>query len=310
MNAPRAAAPRADDLPAFARSRWWPWIGSAPFVLYGLFLLSRGEVRWEVLLLMAGVPALAFATPGTRRLYTGLLPLGFVAILYDGLRFARIAGTDPSRVLLCDLRAAELSLFGFVVDGQRVTAHDWLQRHSHPALDLLCAIPYGTHIFLMVVVGVVLYRRDFLRLQRFAWTFLLLNVAGFITYKLLPAAPPWYFHAHGCAVDLATRGNEGPNLARVDLALGVKYFHGLYGRASNVFGALPSLHVAYPTMAFLEARPVLRTPGRVALGAYTALMYFAAVYLDHHWVLDVLLGGTYAVALLGVVHLAFRRPAR
>lgn len=310
MSAPRAEATRADDLPAFARARWWPWLGSAPFVLYGAFLLLRGEARWEVLLLMTGVPALAFATSTTRRIFTGLLPLGFVAVLYDALRFGRIAGDDPSRVLLCDLRAAELSLFGLTLDGQRVTVHDWLQRHSHPALDLLCAVPYGTHIFLMVTVGVVLYRHDFLRLQRFAWTFLLLNLAGFVTYRLLPAAPPWYFHAHGCVVDLTARGYEGPNLARVDLALGVRYFHGLYGRASNVFGALPSLHVAYPTMALIEAWPALRAPGRAVLGAYAALMYFAAVYLDHHWVIDVLLGGLYAVGLLGVVRLVFARARR
>ena len=28
-------------------------------------------------------------------------------------------------------------------------------------------------------------------MRRFAWTFFFLNVAGFLTYHLYPAAPPW-----------------------------------------------------------------------------------------------------------------------
>ncbi|MDB4927962.1 MAG: superfamily protein [Myxococcaceae bacterium] len=299
----------ADDpaLPAFARHRLFPWIAAAPFVLWPLYILSRGEVRWEMIAVMVLVPLMAFTR---RRLFAGLLPVGLVAFLYDAMRFVKNVGLSPERVHDCDLRAAEVALFGVSVDGGPMgTLHDVFQAHPNVALDALCAVPYGTYIYTILAAAIFLYRRDFRRLQRFTWTFFLLNVAGFITYHVYPAAPPWYFHAHGCAVDLAARASAGPNLARVDALLGVDYFRGFYGRSNDIFGAVPSLHVAYPTLLALETWPYLNRPMRVVAVAYAALMCFAAVYLDHHWVIDVVVGLAYAAALLALVRRAFRPPA-
>ena len=61
------------------------------------------------------------------------------------------------------------------------------------------------------------------------WSFFVLNIAGFVTYHLYPAAPPWYFHLHGCTVDLAAPASAGPNLTRVDAWLGISYFAGFTG---------------------------------------------------------------------------------
>jgi membrane-associated phospholipid phosphatase len=133
---------------------------------------------------------------------------------------------------------------------------------------------------------------------RFGWCFFALNVAGFVTYHLYPAAPPWYYHAHGCAVDLSTHASEGPNLARVDAWLGVPYFAGMYGRSTNVFGSMPSLHCAYALLVALEGWSVFAAVWRAASVAFYALMVFAAVYLDHHWILDALAGSGYAIAVV------------
>ena len=127
-------------------------------------------------------------------------------------------------------------------------------------------------------------------------------MAGFTTYHIYPAAPPWYFHAHGCTVDMATHASEGPNLARVDAALGFRYFAGFYGRSNDVFGAMPSLHVAYPLLIVLEGWKNFRAPLRAASVMFSATMIFAAVYLDHHWVLDVIAGLSYCL----VAHLLMR----
>jgi hypothetical protein len=79
-------------------------------------------------------------------------------------------------------------------------------------------------------------------------------------------------------VSLAARASEGAALGRVDTRLGVDYFAGMYGRASDVFGAMPSLHCAY---------------------------------LDHRWVLDVLAGLTYGASVLGAARaIAWVRAAR
>ena len=130
-----------------------------------------------------------------------------------------------------------------------------------------------------------LYRRDYDRLRQFSWAFLLVNLAGFATYHLYPAAPPWYFHQHGCVVDLAALPSEGASLARVDALLGIPYLHSFYGRSSDVFGAVPSLHVAYPMLVVMFGWPILRWPGRAFALTFLGSMCTAAVYRDHHWII-------------------------
>jgi hypothetical protein len=96
-------------------------------------------------------------------------------------------------------------------------------------------------------------------------------------------------------VDLATRATEGPALERVDLMLGITFFHGMYARASSVFGALPSLHCAYPILILVEGWRSFGWKLRFVAMCFACWMIFSAVYLDHHWIIDALLGGFYAV---------------
>jgi hypothetical protein len=200
-------------------------------------------------------------------------------------------------VHVCDLRALELRWFGVGSGAARGTLHDWFQVHDHLALDLLCAVPYGTFIYVVMGYAVFLFFRDLRAQQRFAWGFFVLNLAAFVTYHLSPAAPPWYFHAHGCDVDLATLPSAGTHLTRVDAILGFPYFENFYSRGSDIFGAVPSLHVAYPLLMILEGWRYHRALGRSLLVAFYGLMCFSAVYLDHHWVIDVVLGSGYALTV-------------
>ena len=274
------------------RTLWpdWGWLSPLPFVLWGGWRFLAGEVRWEYLAVLAAVFLLAFWSARTKKLYVGLYPIALLGLTYDAMRFVQRVGLTEARVHLCDLRALDARLVGSS-DGS--TVHDWFQAHPMPWLDRLAAIPYGTFIFMEIGFAIYLFFKSEEAIRRFGWTFLLVNLMGFVTYHLVPAAPPWYFHAHGCTVDLAAHASEGPNLARVDAWLGVRYFHGFYGRSNDVFGAVPSLHVAYPALILLEGWRWMKAPGRVFFALYTALMGFGAVYLDHHWVLDVVLGLVY-----------------
>jgi hypothetical protein len=268
----------------------WPtggWVLPLPFVLWCATRLAAGEVRWEQMTLAVVMPGLAYSTRRTRQLFLSVLPLALLGLTYDAMRYVQNVGLSAQRVHDCDLRDVESRLFGH----PGWTVHDWLQAHPAAWLDRLCAVPYGTFLFVTVGFALWLYlRAGALATQRFAWAFFAMSLAGFVTYHLYPAAPPWYFHEHGCTIDLATRASEGPNLARVDAWLGVAYFHGLYGRSSDVFGSVPSLHVAYPALILLEGWRWLRWTGRAAAIAFAAWMAFAAVYLDHHWIVDVVLG--------------------
>jgi len=288
----------------------WPRLGillPAPFLFHAVWVAARGRFHWENAAALVLLVSLFGGGPAARRLLVGVYPVGLVGLLYDTMRVVASVGVTPERVHLCDLRALEIRLFGLTIDGRPSTVHDWMQAHATPALDRLCAIPYGTFIYVSVACALWLFFRDYAAMQRFTWSFLALNVAGFVTYHLYPAAPPWYFHAHGCAVDVLAHASEGPNLARVDAWLGVPYFAGMYGRASSVFGAMPSLHVAYPLLVVFAGWASFGWPLRIAGILFESLMVFAAAYLDHHWVLDIVAGLAYCVAVAAAAAWIARR---
>jgi membrane-associated phospholipid phosphatase len=75
-----------------------------------------------------------------------------------------------------------------------------------------------------------------------------------------------------------------------------------YAAGPNDVAAWPSLHVAYPFLAFLVLR---RAFGRVAwlLAAYALVVAFSVVYTGDHWLHDCIAGAAYAyVAYYVVVH--------
>ena len=292
-------SPNMEAIWQHMRRLWprWTLLPAAPFVLWSLYTFSRGEFRWELVFLLFFVPAIAYGTEKTKGIYKALLPFGLVGLLYDSMRFVKNVGLDPATIHDCDLRNLELSLFGVRSGGVRITLNDFFHAHHTLAIDLLCAIPYGVYLFVPMGYAVWLFRKDALAMQRFGWTFMALNLAGFITYHLYPAAPPWYFHAHGCSVDVAAKAYEGDALTRVDAFLGMRYFAGLYGRSNDVFGAVPSLHVAYPLLMTIEGWSKHRSFGRGTLVFYWLATCFAAVYLDHHWVFDVAVGLLYTCAI-------------
>jgi inositol phosphorylceramide synthase catalytic subunit len=282
----------------------WPGytiLAPLPFVLHAVWAVWRHLFHWENVAILALALGLFSVGPRTKKLFIGVYPLGLVGLLYDTMKLIENVGlTTPESVHLCDLRALEIKLFGVTVNGQPGTLHDWFQAHSSPFLDRLCAIPYATFIFVCFGCAVWLYFKDYPAMLRFTWCFLALNLAGFVTYHVYPAAPPWYFHTHGCTIDLAAHASEGPNLARVDAWIGVPYFAGMYGRASDVFGAMPSLHVAYSLIVVLEGWQSFRPLWRAASLAFFFLMAFSAVYLDHHWVLDAVAGIVYCTTIVSI----------
>ena len=294
-----------------ARGLWgatW-WLPALPWLAYTGALSAAGHVRWDHLALTALTAACAYGTQRTRRFFLSALPLLLVFLVYDSMRYWIRIGLAPEGVLTCQLRDAELSLFGVHVAGQLLTPNQLLGRLQHPALDLLCAGPYGFYLFIMCGHFLYLYFTGCALARRFAWIALGTHLLGFATYRLLPAAPPWYVDLHGCSADLAA-ANYPAGLTRVDALLGVTYFHDLYSRGATVFGALPSLHVAYPLIGILSTWRSVGWRSRALQVAYAVTMFFSAIYLNHHWTLDVLLGASYAVIAAVVVgRLLKRAPA-
>jgi hypothetical protein len=285
-------------------------LGALVFVAYCVMLIPLGRLRFEHVLLAALITVLAWVGPRSRQALVALS--GFVGVgwLYDAMYFVQNVGLTPDRIAVCGLYEAERRWLGIDVGSQRFTVHDWFLVHHNLAADLFFSVPYGTFIYLTIAYALYLLVVDNKGAARFGWTFFLLNVVGFITYHVVPAAPPWYFHAHGCTVDLAAHASAGAALTRVDAALGIPYFASFYGRSSDVFGAIPSLHVAYPMMLVWEAFRRHGTWARVAAIGYWIWMCCAAVYLDHHWFTDIGLGWLYALGALLLVYVLPERLGR
>lgn len=273
---------------------WWFLPGGLPAAYVALVWLL-GDLRPEHVAVVGVACVLAYATPRTKRFFVDILPYLVVVIGYDAVRYARVAVVTPERVLGCGLRDAELALFPA---GSGQTWQDFLQRHTHPALDLLFAVPYAIFAYLALIYAAYLYFVDRPRMRHYLWAFAIANYISFVMWLVVPAAPPWYLRAHGCTIDIAALPSPA-GLSRVDQLLGVSYFAEFYSRASSVFGALPSMHCAYPVLGLLTAWKAASWKTRPIHLFYTALMFSAAVYLDHHWILDGLAG--WAVALVSVV---------
>ena len=132
---------------------------------------------------------------------------------------------------------------------------------------------------------------------------ILLSMAAFVTYLLLPVAPPWWADQYGYVTGVLHLRDTGfQGLAHIFGFGNYFYSYSLYSISSNDVAAFPSLHAAYPFLAFLFARRAFGKAGCLML-AYTACIWFAIVYLGEHWVVDIIGGVAYAsVAYLAVMH--------
>jgi membrane-associated phospholipid phosphatase len=158
------------------------------------------------------------------------------------------------------------------------------------ALDMATTFLYVAHFALPLVVAFtfwVLERRLF---YRYLLALMLMSFAAFVCYVLIPVAPPRF------------AGSFGPPLAVEDIARSTfTQLHfapvttWLYGSISgNPVAAFPSLHSAYPLLAYLFARQ--RWPrASLILLVWAAAIWFSVVYLGHHYVLDVVAGIAFAI---------------
>lgn len=254
----------------------------------------RPEHLWLGLLLAA----LFFACGATRRLMVALMPFIIFGISYDWMNIVHNYEVNP--VDIRGINDAERAIFGIATSQGTLTPNEFFALLTHPLLDLLGGIFYLCWVPVPIIVGLWLYFKGQERAYlHFAIVFLLVNLLGFAGYYIHPAAPPWYVANYGFDFHLGTPGDTA-GLGAFDRMTGLGIFQGLYGRNSNVFAAVPSLHSAYTLVAFIYAMRS-RTPlwMRAALAVVTLGIWFTAVYTSHHYIIDVLLG--IATALLGTL---------
>ncbi|MBN1208236.1 MAG: inositol phosphorylceramide synthase [Myxococcaceae bacterium] len=281
-------------------ARAFPWLLTVMGVGHFALVTAMGKLRWEHTagdLLLVG---LAWAGPAPRRFLRGVFPIWLTGILLDtqwlwlGLRGGIHTG---------DLWELERALFP-APGGTTWPA--WFETRTHAVLDFFCGLSYAAYLYEVLLLSVLLFFRKHPRFELMAWAFLGLNVLGLVTYVLYPAAPPWYVLKYGPGpADLAAPASQA-GTARFDALLGIHYFASFYSRNPNVFGAMPSLHAAYPTLVVWQVWSMGRA-WRVGSVAFAALVCFSAIYLQHHYILDVAAGVLFALVACAAAEYAFAR---
>ncbi len=308
-----------DDLTARYRSAsrllLWGWF--AALALYFTILHFTFGNRAGLFLGAAAFMFLCYWNDWTRRLAAGATPFLAQGVVYELTHLTKPL-LRARHIHIREPYLFDRAWFGVKTAAGILTPNELFMRHHCAVVDFITGLPYILYIY--EVLAFLLFL-SFTRarpgrrrlLHRFGAAFFLMSVAGYAIYFLYPAAPPWYARLHGFGPPDFNVAANPASAARWDALTGIPYFHRMYRLTSDVFGAIPSLHVAFAGIVALYAPQVRKTWLTVSAIVLYMLMCFSAVYLQHHYVLDVLAGSALAAAafaldaLLGVVIRGLRK---
>ncbi|HET6380865.1 MAG TPA: phosphatase PAP2 family protein [candidate division Zixibacteria bacterium] len=242
--------------------------------------------------------------------------LPFIAIFLAYELMRGIADDAGFPVHVEDVIAAErLIAFGNL---PTQVLQEWMAPGDGVSLAALVAtVLYMLHFALPVVTGFFLWLWRRPQYYDFVGAFIVLSFAGFVTFLLLPVAPPWYAAQLG-ALDGANgepvvRYLKPDAFAVLADALG---FDGrwltsyvFYGINPNGVAAFPSLHAGYPFLTFLVLRRAFGAWGWLGL-LYAFAVWWAIIFTGDHYLVDVLAGAAYATASYFAVRWVSERVAR
>lgn len=261
-------------------------------VLNIIFLIVTGifiGLRVEHFFLLVVIDLLFLASDYTRKILAAMFPFVLFGLSYDYMRLYPNYMVNPIDVE--GLYNADKMLFGIMDNGVKVTLSEYFAVHNTPVLDFISGFSYLCWVPVPILFGFALFFMNKRKvLVHFTWGFLFVNLVGFAGYYIHPAAPPWYVMEHSFVPVLDTMGSAA-GLVRFDNIIGIDIFSNMYVRNANVFAAIPSLHAAYMTIAFIYAIAGKCKKWLIVLfGLITCGIWFGAVYTAHHYVIDVLLG--------------------
>jgi membrane-associated phospholipid phosphatase len=270
-------------------------------LLSGLMIARGVAVTPDVMLLALG---LAAAVLGRARLFfRDWIPFVALFFAYELMRgYADDLGSAIVGIHVTDVIDLERIVHGGALPTQL------LQEVFHPASGvdpwaILGTVVYFLHFPLPLAVGFLLWLRRRALYYDYVAALIVLCLAGFATFLLVPVAPPWLAAEWG----FLSAPNGGPviaylkpeGFAALASALGFDgrylYTYTFYQVGPNPVAAMPSLHAAFPFLAFLFARRAFGRVGWLVFG-YVVLVVLAIVYLGDHYLVDAYAGIGYAAA--------------
>ena len=280
--------------------------GLAAYVAAAGVPLSR-----DTLLLWVAGALLAFSITDPRRFARGLvvdwLPFAAILFLYDLLR------GYADGLLTTAHEWPQLEADRWLFGGTAPTV--WLQDHFwHGAADLRWYDyatwgVYITHFLATPLLAAVLWIAASPRFRRLLAMIVVLALAGFATYALFPAVPPWLASVHET---LPPTDRVVPTVWSTIHWANVDAIFETGSQYANDVAAMPSLHAAYSLLVALflwGMAPARLRALRPLLLLYPLAMGLALVYGSEHYVVDILAGWLYALAAFGGVNAVADRLA-
>jgi hypothetical protein len=265
-----------------AEERWFHIIQGGYLVfIFALFMFLGIGITPELLflLLVAG-----FAIRSRKAFIRDFAPFVLLLLSYDAMR--GFADNLNGHVYIDYPIKIDEAIFGEV---PTVVLQRWLF-HGHAGwLEYAAAMLHIVHFFVPLLFGAIIWQHKHEQYWKFVTSLVVLSYAAFITFMLVPTAPPWYASVHGHLEGVQLVHNTLPALSAAYTLL-----------SPNEVAAMPSLHSAYPTLFFLFA---VRLWGKKALpvGLYPVAVWFAVMYMGHHYFIDVFMGAVYACLTYVVV---------
>jgi hypothetical protein len=175
--------------------------------------------------------------------------------------------------------------------------------HGHVQwYDFVFYLIYMMHFILPFSLAILIWKTREKHYWRYVMTFLTASFAGFFTFLLFPAAPPWLAYQQGL-IEPITRVSSS-----VFFALGVHDFPSVYNKISpNPVAAMPSLHAAYATLFFMFVYKLYGKKWGALAAIYPLGIYVGTVYQGEHYAIDEIVGALYAVLAYIAVHWLYRR---
>lgn len=182
----------------------------------------------------------------------------------------------------------------------------WLQHHwwhGHVQwYDFAFYIFYMLHFILPLGLALLVWKLRESYYWQYVANYVSLSFAGFLTYLIFPAAPPWMASDKGLIEPIVRVSSS------VWFALGIHDFPSVYNKiAPNPVAAVPSLHAGYATLFVLTVYRLFGRRWALAASIYPLMIYLGTVYQGEHYAIDAILGALYAIILFFGVNWVFLR---
>jgi inositol phosphorylceramide synthase catalytic subunit len=261
---------------------------SFAYLLFSAFLV---DFKIDQVVLVLIFNCAFYLSAITRKFILGFSIFIVYWVIFDYMK--AFPNYDYNTVHIADLYNFEKHLFGIHIQNKLLTPNEYWRINGTTFLDIITGIFYLCWIPVPLAFAAYLFFKNRRQFLLFSMTFVLVNFIGFIIYYLYPAAPPWYVQYHGFVFQPLKMGNTA-GLVKFDNYFHAGIFKSIYAKGSNVFAAMPSLHSSYPVIVVYYA--IKNRLGLMNIFFFTVMfgIWFSAVYLSHHYVLDVLAGITCA----------------